>query len=266
MITDPQRASNNLTQEEYEKIKQVYENENLAQFPSVFQQARNLAKQMWTSGLDKAKGRPFLSTPEKAAARMAICETCEFLKENRCLKCGCYMSAKIHLESSGCPINKWGPDLQKLHPQQVVDANSKAIPRKDPRVDLQNMPKEDVDEMNRIADSALEYDGRFVYKGKQYKVAIGADNLRSFYEIFKTGPMAKRVHDMSVTDPRDQVRFNKLIVEHQKPDMPKVFSFKKMYFHLTPGSDGKSFMIHKVDPNNIPPDFPADIKLPPLQD
>ena len=264
MNTDSQKASDNLTQEEYEKIKQKYETENLNEFPSVFQQARNLAKQMWVSGIDKAKGRPFLSSPEKAAARMAICETCEFLKENRCVKCGCYMSAKIHIESSGCPINKWGAELQKLNSPETVEAISRAPERRDPRVDLEKLPKKEADEMQELAQEALNYDGRFGYKRKQYKATIGADNIVKIIEIFKLGPMAKRVHDMSVTDPRDQVRFNKLIVDHQKPDMPKIFSFKKFYFHLIPDRNG--FKINKIDPNNIPPDFPSDVKLPPLKD
>lgn len=264
MNIESQSESANLTQEEYEKIKQKYETESLAQFPSVFQQARNLAKQMWVSGLDKAKGKPFLSTPEKAAARMAICETCEFLKENRCVKCGCYMSAKIHIESSGCPINKWGAELQKLNSPEAVEAVSRAVERRDPRVNLESLSKEDAEEIMKHAKGALDYDGRFGYKGKQYKATIGADNIVKIIEIFKLGPMAKRVHDMSVSDPREQVRFNKLIVEHQKPDMPKIFSFKKSYFYLTPDRNG--FKIHKIDPNNIPPDFPSNIKLPPLQD
>ena len=52
---------------------------------------------------------------EQIDARLAICNTCEFYKDNSCLHCGCvivresnYMNKLAHKEQS-CPINKWGP-------------------------------------------------------------------------------------------------------------------------------------------------------------
>ena len=41
-----------LTPEKYQEIRHKLENENLDSFPSMFQQARNLAKQAWLSGVD----------------------------------------------------------------------------------------------------------------------------------------------------------------------------------------------------------------------
>lgn len=266
MNIDSQRVNENITQEEYDQMKKKYETENLSQFPSVFQQARNLAKQILISGIDKAKGRPLLASPEKAAARMDICAKCEFLKENRCTKCGCYINTKIQVESAGCPINKWGEELQKLYSENDVKALLRSPERKNLRVDLQQLPKEDADKMIKYAEHALDYDGRFGFKDKQYKATMGADNVLQITEVQKLPPMAQRAHDMSVSNPRDQVRFHELILKHQKPDMPKIFSFKKFYFHLVPRSNKNGFMIYRVDPNNIPPDFPSDIKLPPLQD
>ena len=97
-----------LTPEQYQEIRTKLENENLESFPSVFQQARNLAKQAWLSGVDVAKGKPLLSTAEKAQARLDICAGCEFFSQGRCSKCGCFMDKKAHLEAAQCPINKWG--------------------------------------------------------------------------------------------------------------------------------------------------------------
>ena len=97
-----------LTPEQYQEIRTKLENENLESFPSVFQQARNLAKQAWLSGADFAKGKPLLSTAEKAQARLDICAGCEFFSQGRCSKCGCFMDKKAHLEAAQCPINKWG--------------------------------------------------------------------------------------------------------------------------------------------------------------
>ena len=97
-----------LTPEKYQEIRTKLENENLESFPSMFQQARNLAKQAWLSGVDFAKGKPLLSTAEKAKARLDICASCAFFSQGRCSKCGCFMDKKAHLDAAQCPINKWG--------------------------------------------------------------------------------------------------------------------------------------------------------------
>ncbi len=102
----------NLTTEKYQEIKTTLESENISEFPPLFQQARNLIKQFWLSGIEAAKGKPLVASVEKAAARLSICETCEFFTEGRCKKCGCFMRAKVHVDSSSCPLNKWYPNFQ----------------------------------------------------------------------------------------------------------------------------------------------------------
>jgi len=42
-----------------------------------------------------------------ADERMAICNACEFLKGDRCDKCGCFMSIKTKMATAQCPIGKW---------------------------------------------------------------------------------------------------------------------------------------------------------------
>lgn len=50
---------------------------------------------------------------ETIEKRMKICETCEFYKDNLCLKCGCALSRehnyknKLFHEDAKCPIDKW---------------------------------------------------------------------------------------------------------------------------------------------------------------
>ena len=184
-------VNQNLTPEKYQEIKTKLENENLESFPSVFQQARNLAKQAWLSGVDVAKGKPLLSTPEKAAERIKICEGCEFYKQSRCIKCGCFMTAKIHVESSRCPINRWGPELQVMNsPEQVNAAMTRVeqpvqnvkqneLPRKE--INATNIPEQSeeiwvastinniVAQMSKMIDYP-EFEARFPYKGNQYMV------------------------------------------------------------------------------------------------
>lgn len=39
--------------------------------------------------------------------RIAICENCEFYKNERCQKCGCFMKIKAKMLTSSCPAEKW---------------------------------------------------------------------------------------------------------------------------------------------------------------
>lgn len=45
-------------------------------------------------------------TPQ-SQGRLQICETCDYYKNARCMKCGCIMSLKTRLEREHCPIGKW---------------------------------------------------------------------------------------------------------------------------------------------------------------
>jgi hypothetical protein len=49
---------------------------------------------------------------EKAFERLSICNSCpELFKPTwSCKKCGCFMKVKARLESSECPIGKWGKE------------------------------------------------------------------------------------------------------------------------------------------------------------
>lgn len=48
-----------------------------------------------------------MAPKEVAQARLAVCEACEFYKDKRCKKCGCFMEAKAAMGSSKCPEGKW---------------------------------------------------------------------------------------------------------------------------------------------------------------
>jgi hypothetical protein len=54
-------------------------------------------------------------TQDQIDNRLSICETCEFYKNNTCLKCGCSLSRernfmnKLYWKDKSCPIGKWGP-------------------------------------------------------------------------------------------------------------------------------------------------------------
>lgn len=78
---------------------------------SLAQKAANFAK---SAAKHVAAGSP-QCTDEQIAARFAICQGCEFLKNGSCEKCGCPIArakkyiSKIAWADQGCPVGKWGP-------------------------------------------------------------------------------------------------------------------------------------------------------------
>jgi hypothetical protein len=81
--------------------------ESTDKFPSLFQRTRNFAKEMWVATKESLHGRPMLISADDAYARLRVCETCPFLQNNKCSKCGCFMNLKVHVKSSSCPEGKW---------------------------------------------------------------------------------------------------------------------------------------------------------------
>ena len=59
------------------------------------------------------KGNPDLADKETIKQRLAVCEGCEFYKNDTCTKCGCTMMrnrnfvGKILKKDASCPENKW---------------------------------------------------------------------------------------------------------------------------------------------------------------
>lgn len=241
-----------LTPEKYQEIKSQLESENLEKFPSLFQQARNLAKQAWTSGIDVAKGKPLMASAEKAAERMAICESCEFFKMGRCAKCGCFMTAKVHLESSGCPINKWGPELQKVYSQDTVQKNMQQNrPNGEPpeksemEVDLIKFPKQVADEMIAEAEEALNYDGRFSYKGSHYSVTADDKGVKKIYQMIKK--LRKKPSLPETKNPEQQKELLVLIEKHLKTGESKMFSFDGENYYIDKDPSTGKNVVFKVD-------------------
>jgi hypothetical protein len=87
-----------------------YMKEDTSRFPSAFKMARNLAKEMWKTSKNAAKGLPILVPAEVGISRFSTCEICEHLDQAnfRCTQCGCFMKTKTQLASASCPVGKWG--------------------------------------------------------------------------------------------------------------------------------------------------------------
>lgn len=48
-----------------------------------------------------------LTSDEEYKSRLAICESCDQFSNDRCVKCGCYVSIKARAQVFQCPLNKW---------------------------------------------------------------------------------------------------------------------------------------------------------------
>lgn len=92
-----------------DKVDTMLASEKLTEFPSVFQQGRNLAKEMWNLGKKAAQLQPLLVEADVAFERLQTCQTCpEFEAEtSKCRKCGCGMLMKTQLSTASCPLAKW---------------------------------------------------------------------------------------------------------------------------------------------------------------
>jgi hypothetical protein len=259
----------NLTPENYQEIKNKLEKENLESFPSVFQQARNLAKQAWLSGVDVAKGKPLLSTAEKANERIKICNGCEFFKEDRCLKCGCFMNAKIHLESSRCPINKWGPELQAMNSAEQVNAamtraaqpaqnvkqtetelRLKEIKQKETNlinlleqsekipVEVESTIKNIVERMGKMSDSS-SFEARFLYEGNDYMIKKIAPDHGSYLEQYAPIVISADKNDVST--------FSDLVKKHSNISESKTFDFDNEQYFVDIISNKNEPIVYKID-------------------
>ena len=55
---------------------------------------------------DRVK-RNIIHDEEVLKMRWDLCTGCEFLNNNKCEKCGCFMKVKHKLSMASCPIGKW---------------------------------------------------------------------------------------------------------------------------------------------------------------
>lgn len=83
--------------------------EEQPQYPSLIQQAKNLAK--FTSDVvkDSATSNSIHVDDTVYNQRLDICRQCEYydVEQNRCKSCGCWLKYKARYGSGMCPIGKW---------------------------------------------------------------------------------------------------------------------------------------------------------------
>ena len=77
--------------------------------PGVRVMIKNLALTAKNVIADSVNGLPILSDEQLTKSRVDICQSCSLFDKQqfRCSSCGCYMKAKVQLQSAKCPIGKW---------------------------------------------------------------------------------------------------------------------------------------------------------------
>lgn len=75
--------------------------------PGMLEMAKNLMKDGGNIIGNALKGNSTLLSDEEREARWSICQSCPFLQNDRCTKCGCFMKVKVAFKTSKCPMEKW---------------------------------------------------------------------------------------------------------------------------------------------------------------
>lgn len=97
--------------EHYRALVISQANEKALEYPSLFQQATNVAKAIGSVVASAVHGEPITVSQEEQDRRLVICHACEFWDsaQARCAKCGCFGAWKTWLASQKCPLDppKW---------------------------------------------------------------------------------------------------------------------------------------------------------------
>ena len=75
--------------------------------PSKGQMAKNAAGSFARNLKSVMGGNSINADPDEIKRRKAICKGCEYMDDNRCSKCGCWLQYKAILLAESCPIGKW---------------------------------------------------------------------------------------------------------------------------------------------------------------
>ena len=196
--------------------------EDLSAFPPAFQMARNLVKQAWASGAGVAKGRAFLAKPEVANRRLEICAGCEFFRDRRCLKCGCFMDRKAHLEAASCPAGKWPAASSRKSGDDSCHYGDRPF-------SVEAFPENERAELMRLAAASVVTGGNFTFKGEALRARMkpGSEAI----EVIKPSPARTAVEFWSESE---KAEMQSLVTDARRAGRMSV-SFKGRTFSLERG-------------------------------
>ena len=80
---------------------------NTCKFPSATKQLANVSLSLFNVITQAIKTGEIRESNGVIESRVTICNGCEYLKDNRCSECGCFIALKAGLKSESCPRNLW---------------------------------------------------------------------------------------------------------------------------------------------------------------
>jgi len=85
-------------------------------YPSLPDQAKNLAKFSFQVVQSALGNTPILVSSEVKEKRLEICRSCEYYDEKqiRCRQCGCFLEHKAQFALDSCPLDKWKTSDSKM--------------------------------------------------------------------------------------------------------------------------------------------------------
>lgn len=99
----------------YLKLKKKYNTTKMGvnkpccgqKLPSMSEQTKNAIVAVGQAIQGISNGKGLIVSEEIENQRKAICQNCEFLKNERCIKCGCFYKIKVKSPNWSCPVGKW---------------------------------------------------------------------------------------------------------------------------------------------------------------
>lgn len=85
----------------------------MSDFPNVFRRVSSLAKAIKEASSHYIEHGYFETPDQLKEARLAICSTCPFNKENWCMDCGCHIPTKAALVTEHCDLGNWPAPILK---------------------------------------------------------------------------------------------------------------------------------------------------------
>jgi len=89
---------------ERDKESEDIKTTEVPEMPSLLTQAKNFTKSVTKHVMNGAYNAP----DQVRRSRLEICSTCDYLQNDRCRACGCFVAQKAAWASEKCPLDKWG--------------------------------------------------------------------------------------------------------------------------------------------------------------
>ena len=171
------------------------------------------------------------------------------------------MTAKIHVESSRCPINKWGPELQAMNSPEQVNAamtrvmqpaqNVKQNQLPPEEINVTNLPKQSPEEilvtstinsivarMSKMIDSP-EFGAKFSYNGNDYMIKKIAPDHGSYLQQYAPIVISADKNDVST--------FSDLVKKHSNISESQTFDFDNEQYFVDITSNKNEPLVFKID-------------------